>query len=214
MNHFTLALLHGSCINFHDPTCRLLSLYPVTIAMKFESKDGKLHKCKQNEKTRVGFRKGNFCKLEYPETFKSWNTAVREDVVIKDFITKSRGERDYPEFEHQHPLTVAYTKASLSNKLKKSVIGAAIAPTSRKESWKKQMKKLKKYKVRAASLEGSLLYMIARSGSKGNVASVMAINDTLERRGALLPGLPKAMRRTIIHFVMAVVVAGLPKGRT
>lgn len=218
VNHFTMAVLHGSCINPYDPTCKLLNLYPVTNATKFKFVNGKLQKCQLSEekvkKIGEGFIKGHFSKLEFPQTFASFYHAVQTDKVIKAAVMRSRDKREAPRFENQFPLTVAYTLGSQSKRLKRRVLGAAVAKVSPKQSLKKRLKIMKKYQVRAASLEGCLLYMIERSGPKNNTAVVMAIDDTLEPHGACLPHLTKAVRRVIAYFVMAVVVAGLPKGRT
>lgn len=186
--------------------------------MKFEFKHGKLQKCKVGSSTDGGnceqqFLVGQFCDFEFPETFQSWKEAVQSDVVVKDIISKSGDTQlNYPTFQRQDALTVAYTNASKSSKLRTNPLGAAFAVYTRNQAQEKRIKKLNKYKVRAASLEGCLLYFIQRSGCKDNVGVVLAINDTLDRWGNLLPQLPKAMKRTIIHFVMAVVVAGLPSG--
>lgn len=218
VNNFTLSVLYGACINPHDPTCKLLNLYPVTTTTKFKFENGRLQKCQLSEervkKIGEGFIKGHFCKLEFPQTFKSFYQALQTDSVIKNAVKKSKGKLEAPRFENQFPLTVAYTFASQSKRLKRSVLGAAVANVSPKKSLKKRLNTMKRYKVRAASLEGCLVYKIKRSGPKNNTAVVMAINDTLEPHGACLPYLAKAVRRVIAHFVMAVVVAGLPKGRT
>lgn len=220
VNNFTLAVLYGACLNPHDPTCKLLNLYPVTTTTKCKCENGRvrLQKCQLSEervkKIGDGFIKGHFRKLEFPQTFKSFYQAIQTDRVIKAAVMKSTGKLEAPRFENQSPLTVAYTFASQSERLKRSVLGAAVANVSDKKSPKKRVETMKKYKVRAANLKGHLLHKIKRSGPKNNTAVVMAINDTLEPHGACLPYLAKAVRRVIAHFVMAVVVAGLPKGRT
>ena len=183
-------------------------LYPVSSALKFEFKSGKLQKCQMSkEKTGEGFIKGHFNRLEFPVTFKSFLEKVKTDKLIKDVI-KSRGKLDYPKFEHQHPVKVAYASGSQSERLR-------AGNTHKKRQKKRQKQKIKMLKkhVKAASLEGCLLYMIARSGPKCNTAVVMGINDTLESHKESLEDVAKVVRRTIIYFVMAAVIAGLPKGR-
>ena len=182
-------------------------LYPVSSALKFEFKSGKLQKCQMSkEKTGEGFIKGHFNRLEFPVTFKSFLEKVKMDKLIKDVI-KSRGKLDYPKFEHQHPVKVAYASGSQSERLR-------AGNTHKKRQKKRQKQKIKMLKkhVKAASLEGCLLYMIARSGPKCNTAVVMGINDTLESHEESLEDVAKVVRRTIIYFVMAAVIAGLPKG--
>ena len=210
VNHFTLALLYGACIDSSDPKM-LGCLYPVRSALKFEFKSGKLQKCQMSkekmEKTGEGFIKGHFNRLEFPVTFKSFLEKVKMDKLIKDVVMKSRGKLDYPKFEHQHPVKVAYTSGSQSERLR-----AGNAYKKRQKKRHKQKIKMLKKHVKAASLEGCLLYMIARSGPKCNTAVVMGINDTLEFHEESLEDVAKVVRRTIIYFVMAAVIAGLPKG--
>lgn len=186
-------------------------LYPVSSALKFEFKSGKLQKCQiskeKMEKTGEGFIKGHFNRLEFPVTFKSFLEKVKTDKLIKDVI-KSRGKLDYPKFEHQHPVKVAYTSGSQSERLRAGNTHKKL----QKKRQKQKIKMLKKH-VKAASLEGCLLYMIARSGPRCNTAVVMGINDTLESHEESLEDVAKVVRRTIIYFVMAAVIAGLPKGR-
>ena len=187
-------------------------LYPVRSALKFEFKSGKLQKCQMSkekmEKTGEGFIKGHFNRLEFPVTFQSFLEKVKTDNVIKDVVIKSRGKLDYPKFEHQRPVKVAYTSGSQSERL-----WAGIAHKQRQKKRQKQKIKMLKKHVKAASLEGCLLYMIARSGPKSNTAVVMGINDTLEPQKESLQPLAEVVRRAIIYFVMAAVVAGLPKGK-
>lgn len=194
------------------PKCKMLGcLYPVSSALKFEFKSGKLQKClmsmEKMEKTR-GFIKGHFNRLEFPVTFKSFLEKVKMDKLIKDAVIRSRGKLDYPKFEHQRPVKVAYTSGSQSERLR-------AGNTLKKQQKKRQQQKIKVLKkhVKAASLEGCLLYMIARSGPKSNTAVVMGINDTLEPHKESLQPVAEVVKRTIIYFVMAAVVAGLWKGK-
>lgn len=208
VNHVTLALLYGSCVNPYDPRCKLLSLYPVVSTIKYKFRSGR----PQKEKSDGAFIKGQFCKIEFPETLRTFNDTVCNDEKIKAFKTRSGEKREYPRFEHQYPLTVAYTSRQQSKKLRGCVLGATVAPVSPEQSEEKRIKELENYRVRAASLEGCLLQLIKKSGSH-TTAVVMLINDTLDPDGACLPSAAKAvMERTINFFVMAVVVAGLPKG--
>ena len=184
-------------------------LYPVRSALKFEFESGKLQKCQlSKEKTGESFIKGHFNRLKFPVTFKSFLEKVKTDKLIKDVVIKSRGKLDYPKFEHQHPVKVAYTSRSQSERLR-----AGIAHKKRQKKRQKQKLKMLKKHVKAASLEGCLLYMIARSGPKSNTAVVMGINDTLESHKQSLQPVAEVVRRAIIYFVMAAVVAGLPKGK-
>ena len=154
------------------------------------------------------FIKGNFNRLEFPETFISFQEEVERDKLIKDVVIKSKGKLDYPKFEHQRPVKVAYTSGSQSERLR-----AGNAHKKRQKKRQKQKIKMLKKHVKAASLEGCLLYMIARSGPKSNTAVVMGINDTLEPHKESLQPVAEVVRRTMIYYVMAAVIAGLPKGR-
>ena len=184
-------------------------LYPVRSVLKFEFKSGKLQKCQlSKEKTGEGFIKGHFNRLEFPVTFNSFLEKVKTDRLIKDVVIKSRGKLDYPKFEHQCPVKVAYTSGSQSERL-----WGGIAHKKRQKKRQKQKIKMLKKHVKAASLEGCLLYMIARSGPKSNTAVVMGINDTLEPDKESLQPVAEVVRKAIIYFVMAAVVAGLPKGK-
>lgn len=186
-------------------------LYPVSSALKFEFNSGKLQRCqlsKEKMEKTGGFIKGHFNRLEFPVTFKSFLERVKTDKLIKDVVIKSRGKLDYPTFEHQHPVKVAYTSGPQSKRLR-----AGIAHKKRPKKRQKQTLKMLKKHVKAASLEGCLLYFIARSGPKSNTAVVMGINDTLEPHKGSLQPVAKVVRRAIIYFVMAAVVAGLHKGK-
>lgn len=213
VNHFTLVVLHGACINSSDPHCKLLSLYPVKSCRKFSFQSGKLHKRKLGEEDEKNFEEGvgRFCSIDFPEAFNSWEQAICSDSVVKKFVSQSRNKLNYPNY-HCNSLVVAYTKKRHCKKLKEISFGAALAQTSQDQDQEKQIRLLEKYHTRAANLNGSLLSMISRRGNPKNVGVVLAINDTLGPHGACLPNLPAAMRRVIAFFVMAVVVAGLPDG--
>lgn len=195
LNHFTIAVLHGACANPRNPRCKLLSLYPVKSARKFLFIGSKLQRSNVGGENQVNFEeaKGRFSRIEFPGTFKLWEQEVRGERVVKMLISQSDGKLEYPKYEHNSPLTVLFTKASQSSRLKK-------------------VKKFPKYPM-ATQLDGCLLHFISKSGSKGNVGVILAINDSLEKpHGPLLQYLLESMMKTITKFVMAVVVAGLPKG--
>lgn len=125
--------------------------------------------------------------------------ATCNDCDFMNAIFRSNEElAEYPLFEHQYPLTVAYINSKYTNKL-------------RNQNAESQVRVMEKYQVRAANLQGCLLHMIARSGCKSNVAVVLAIGDTLGPHGSGLPREPKAVKKIVSCFIMAVVLAGLPK---
>ncbi|KAL9982469.1 hypothetical protein ACROYT_G004515 [Oculina patagonica] len=187
----TLAILHSASISHSDPRCRLLSLYPVESCRRFSFKGGKLQK-------RMKFDVGNFCRIEFPGTFNSLEQAIQHDWVVKKTISQSKGQLHPPKYERQTLLQVAYTKHQHPSKL----IKAAVAQTQ---------KELKNCTMRAANLDGCLLSRIANTRQNG-VGVVLAINDTLtpDADNDLPPLFTAAMKRVIIYFVQAVIIAGLP----
>ena len=196
----TLAVLHGACVKPHDPTCKMFNLYPVESCVKFKFEGGRLRRCKLKEASEEKFLKGQFCQLEFPKSFPMFSYATCNDCDFMNAIFRSNEELPkYPLFEHQYPLTVAYINSKYTNKL-------------RNQNAESQVKVMEKYQVRAANLQGCLLHMIARSGCKSNVAVVLAIGDTLGPHGSGLPREPKAVKKIVSCFIMAVVLAGLPKG--
>ena len=202
LQHFTLAILHGACINAFDPGCKLLSLYPVKSIKKLTFKDGKRLKRKSNERDREKFKIGTFCRIEFPETFKSFKQAIRNDRKVMKVISDSRTKLHVPSYEHKPLLHVAYTERKHRPNLIKCSFKAAVA---------KNPQELGSCVLRAASLDGCLLSTIARTAKSVGVA--LAINNTLgPLGGCLIAGVPDVMRRVICYFVMSVVVAGLPSG--
>lgn len=213
LDHFTLVLLHGLCLHPRDPQCKVGNLYPVSCARKVWFKGNRLiaRRPKKKEKGQKSTRKvkksfsqgqGRFCKAEFPETYKSWEQAVRNDPKVKDLIKRSGDHLQIdPTFQHE-PLTVAYSTAACAKKLRDVPFGATFAST----------KELEKLEVRAVNLNGSLLSMIARSGRKDNIGVVLAIKDVCGKLGCSLPSLPEAIVKIVANFVRAVIVGGLPKG--
>ena len=197
LNHFTLLLLYGLCGNSDDPNCRLLSLYPVKSCRKYHFNDDKAQGGDVRGEIDKNFKGvvGKFCSLEFPETLKSLKQAICSDEEVRRLIKGSRVKLSYPEFVRK-PLEVAYAKAADQSKLRKHL---AIS-----------MRLQDNYRTRAANLDGCLLSMISRKSR--NVGVVLGINDTLEPFGSLLASLQNAMTRVITHFVLALVVGGLPKG--
>jgi len=165
-------------------------------------KDGKLLKRKSKERGREKFTIGTFCRIEFPETFKSFNQAICSDRKIMKVISDSRTKLHVPSYEHKPLLHVAYTKRKNRQNLIKCSFKAAVA---------KNLQELESCVLRAASLDGCLLSTIARKAK--SVGVVLAINNTLgPLGGCLLAGVPDVMKKVICYFVMSVVVAGLPSG--
>lgn len=213
LDHFTLVLLYGLCLNPRDPQCKVGNLYPVSCARKVLFKGHRPCRPKKKEKGRKSKGKetksfsegqGRFCKAEFPETYKSWEQAVQNDPKVQDLISRGGDLEIDPKFQHGEPLTVAYSTAACAKKLGGDVaFGAMFAKT--KED-------LEDYEVKAVNLNGFLLSMIARSGRKDNVGVVLAMKDVCGKFGLSLPPLSEAIVKIIANFVRAVIVGGLPKG--
>lgn len=127
--------------------------------------------------------------------------------MVKELLAQSEGKLNRPTYQDNYPLEVCYTAA------KQSQVS-------------KLRKKLRIEDQSAANLDGCLLKFIARP----RVAVILAINGTLKNdtldkdiqelfgsvwrdvRNSLKNKFKRMVRRTITHFVRAVVVAGLPKG--
>jgi len=129
---------------------------------------------------------------------------VQNEPKVQDLISRGGDLEINPKFQHDAPLTVAYSKAACAKKLRGDVpFGATLAQT--KED-------LENYEVKAVNLNGFLLSMIAKSGRKNNVGVVLAIKDVCGKLGCSLPPLPEAIVKIVANFVRAVIVGGLPKG--
>ena len=203
LRHFSLAILHGACINSSDPQCKLLSLYPVKSIRKLTFKDGKLLKRKPDGAGRENFEIGTFCRIEFPVTFKSLEQAIHNDSTVMKVISDSRTKLHVPNYERKPLLQVAYTKRKHRANLIKHAFRAAVAQNPQK---------LECCVVRAASLDGCLMSTISKKAK--SVGVVLAINNTLgPLGGSLLVDVPGAMKKVIRYFVMSVVVAGLPSGK-
>ena len=200
LDHFTLVLLHGLCLNSRDPRCKVGNLYPVRCIKKMLFKGIRPKKEGEVEDFSEGL--GRFCRAEFPETYKSWEEAVKEDAEVKDLMSHSGNLIIDPKFERDAPLTVAYSRSAYAKKLSGSVpFGATFAQTE---------KDFAKYRVNAVNTNGCLLSMIKKGGRKNNVGVVLIIKDV--RGDSLLPKLPSGISAIVAHFTRAVVVAGLPKG--
>ena len=200
LDHFTLVLLHGLCLNSRDPRCKVGNLYPVSYIKKMSFKG--IRPKKEGEVQDFSEGVGQFCRAEFPKTYKSWEEAVKEDTTVKNLVSRSGKLIIDPKFELDAPLTVAYSRSPYAKKLSGTVpFGAAFAQTE---------KGFAKYRVNAVNTSGCLLSTIKRSGRKNNVGVVLIIKDVCG--GSLLPKQPSGISAIVAHFTRAVVVAGLPKG--
>ena len=200
LDHFTLVLLHGLCLNSCNPQCKVGNLYPVSCIKKMLFKGIRPKKEGEVEDFSEGL--GRFSRAEFPETYKSWEEAVKEDPKVKNLMSHSGKLNIDPKFERDAPLTVAYSRSSYTKMLSGSVpFGATFAQAE---------KGFAKYQVNAVNTNGCLLSTIKKAGRKNNVGVVLIIKDVCG--GSLLPKLPSAINAVVAHFTRAVVVAGLPIG--
>lgn len=205
LDHLTLVVLHGLCLNSRDPQCKVGSLYPVGNAQKVLFKGNR--PTKEGGKSDFSEAQGKFCEAEFPATYKSWELEIQNDSKVKDLMSRTDrkdGMKVTPAFNLDASLTVAYSTSACAKKLRGDTpIGATFAQTE---------ECLGRYKVRAVNLDGFLLSRIAKSGRKDHIAVVLAINDVCGKDGSCLPNQTEAIRNIVVNFVRAVVVAGLPKG--
>ena len=200
LDHFTLVLLHGLCLNSRDPQCKVGNLYPVSCIKKMSFKGIRPKKEGEVEDFSDGI--GRFCRAEFPETYKFWEEEVKKETEVEDLMSSSSNLEIDPKFERDAPITVAYSRSACAKKLSGSVpVGATFARTE---------KGFAKYRVNAVNTNGCLLSMIKKGGRKNNVGVVLIIKDVCG--GSLLPKLPSGINAIVAHFTRAVVVAGLPKG--
>lgn len=193
LNSFTLVVVYGSCCHAQDSKCKLLSLYPVKGCIKYTFQDSE----ELFEELKEGV--GKFSYLEFPESFKSLKQAIEGDKAVKKmFLENTSLNLSFPMFVRGESLEVGFAKSKDETKLKNHLALCLMAQES--------------YRVRVANLDGCLLSRLSRKS--GRVGVVVAINDTLEPYGSLLANLQNAMRRVITHFTRAVVVAGLPEGKS
>ena len=189
-------------MNSCDPGCKLLSLYPVKSIRQLTFKDGKCLKRKPDGASRDKFEIGTFCRIEFPETFKSLEQAIHNDRTNMKVISDSKGKLHVPNYERNPLLQVAYTTRKHRPNLMKHVFKATVVQNPQE---------LECCGMRVASLDGCLLSTIARKAE--SVGVVLAINNTLgPLGGSLLVSIPGAMKKVICYFVRSVVVAGLPSG--
>ena len=202
LDHFTLALLHGLCLDHRDPQCRVGSLYPVRSARKILFTQHNLDIKSIDEVGKVDFSnaEGRFCRAEFPETYKVWENTVRDDEKVKKMMEKTKGKLNIsPRFQKDEDLTVGFSDATNATKLRSIPFRAD--------------QRLKNYQMKAVNLNGSLLSRLAQCGRKDNIGVVLAISDICEIDGSGLAGLSDVIKTVLIHFVRAVVVAGLPEGK-
>ncbi|XP_022810009.1 uncharacterized protein LOC111347019 isoform X3 [Stylophora pistillata] len=212
LNCFTLVLLYGSAFHWEDANCKLLSLYPVKGCRKCVFQDDEM----VPEKSLKQFESvvGKFSRLDFPETYLSLQREIQRDGAVREMRRVLSEETAFnlsnPEFVHGEPVEVFYATVKDQVKLKNYVINLEMKGCCVR---------------RVANLDGSLLSSFFRKRRK--VGVVTAINNVFRPSGSLYADLQKASRRkndlfplrkleraarsVIVHFVRAIVVAGLPE---
>ena len=169
MDHFTLALLHGVCLEVGDPKWELKvgSLYPIKSARKIKFTQYSLNMKQMKEMKPLDFSEaqGRFCRAEFPETYESFERAIREDPLnIEDIISRanSKTQEDVPstpKFERDEEFTTGYSIACKVQKLLNipSTVGKRL---------------MKKFNMKAVNLNGCLLSRLANCGRRSNIGVV------------------------------------------
>lgn len=203
LDHFTLAILHGLCLDFLEPEWQLKvgSLYPVTEATKIPFTEHYIDMNKLGETVPDDFSeaKGTFCSANFPETYESWKQTVLDDPSVRTINSKNL-LRISPMYGKDEVFTTGYSDKNCYRKLKS--IPSRADPS------------LMKFEMKAVNLNGCLLSSLAKFGRKNNISVVLAIKDYCDKLGSLVPKLPDAIKSIITSFVQAVIVAGLCEGES
>ena len=198
-NHFTVVFLPGSTLSKHDLDCKLGDLYPVREAVEFSFKKGKLKKT-----DKISFRKGisKFVEHDFPVWHHWWIRNVHSDPDVGKAITQYGIK---PTFDPTKHLKAAFAKSSQQKNLRN------VCLKKNKKIKNSNVKKLSRYEILAANLNGHLLSMIQQCGREDNIGVILAINNTLGPDEPP-PLLRTALDKIIVYFVFAVVNAGLDLG--
>ncbi|KAL9982463.1 hypothetical protein ACROYT_G004509 [Oculina patagonica] len=196
LNHFTVVFLHGSTLNKDDPDCKLGYLYPVREAVQLSFEKEKLKKA-----DKISFRKGisKFVDHDFPSWYDWWLQNVSCDADVGEAIMKHDIEPFFDPTKHGN---AAFSKASHCESLRNAFL------RNNEQIRNSNMRKLARYRIQAANLNGHLLSKIQNCGRKDNIGVILAISNTLGPHDP--PSLLKtALNKIIFLFVVAVVNAGL-----
>ena len=201
-NHFTIVFLYGSTFS-NDADCKLGSLYPVREAKELSFKQRKLQKVGK----KMSFRKGisKFVRHDFPSSYHRWVQNVRSDHDVKVAMESFSIE---PTFDLSKRLKVAFAKSRQDASLR----NACLQIEKKDKVQKSNLRMLSKYEIQAANLDGHLLSMIHQYGREDNIGVTLAINNTLQPEDPPTE-LMRAVNKNISYFVMAIIQAGLRKGK-
>lgn len=199
-NHFSAVFLHGSTFSKHDSDCQLGNLYPIRKAEQVSFEQGRLKKA-----NKISFRKGisKFVEHDFPFWHGWWIKTVHADPDVKNAITLYKIN---PTFDPTKHLKAAFSKMAQQKDLKNVCLKKDDKVKDSNE------KRLSKYEIRAANLNGHVLSMIQQCGRKDNIGVTLAINNIIGPDDPP-PVLKTALTRIIVYFVLAVINAGLRLGK-
>ena len=141
--------------------------------------------------------KGKFTEVDFPVTYIKWEEEVRQIPEISRFNLE-------PEYVFDEQVNCVFSAKNLPDKYKNNLLpGVASAITPRQ---------IRQYKCKVANLNGCTIKFVAKSARKNNVAVLLAINDYVGPVRGTVASRPRIMQLIIRHFLMAVIVAGLPQG--
>lgn len=207
-NHFSIVFLHGSNLNKHDSDCKLGNLYPVREAVEFSFEKGKLSKG-----NKISFRKGiaKFVEHAFPCWYPWWIHNVSRDPDVKNAIKRYDIK---PMFDPAKHLKAAFAQSSQQDNLRKVCLKSKkkVRRSKKGKVRKSNVRKLTKYQIQAANLNGHLLSRIQKRGRENSVGVTLAISNTLGPKDP--PHILKtALNKIMFYFVFAVINAGLDLGK-
>ncbi|XP_078357687.1 uncharacterized protein LOC144642577 isoform X2 [Oculina patagonica] len=197
LNHFTVVFLHGSTLDKDGSDCNLGNLYHVRVAEQLHfTQLGKLKKT-----GKISFCQGisKFAEHDFPSSYCWWIQNVRNDPDVMAAIVNHSIE---PTFDCTKHLKAAFAKASQEKSLRNACLKED--ETSRNSN----VRKLSRYQIQAANLNGLLLSKIQQCGRKGNIGVTLGISNTLGPDDPP-PMLKAALNKIICYFVIATIKAGL-----
>lgn len=200
-NHFTIVFLYGSTFSKYDADCKLGSLYPVREAKELSFKQRKLQKVGK----KMSFRKGisKFVHHDFPSSYHRWVQNIRSDHDVKVAMKLFSIE---PTFDLRKHLKVAFANSRQRESLKNACL------QKEDKVRNSNLRMLSKYEIQAANVDGHLLSMIHQYGREDNIGVTLAINNTLQPEDPPTE-LMRAVNKNISYFVMAIIQAGLRKGK-
>ena len=200
--------MRGIICNGKDPEYEIGNLHPVSKAMKLVKQGGALKKITKTRKNGRGIPKypleflggrGLFTDLDFPVTYLKW-----EDEVKAVSIIAAKGLK--PEYRFDDPVSVGFFTKNTANKYKSLPLRSVGVANS--------VTKVMMHEYRIVNMDGCAIAHVARSARKHGHSLIMALSDYCGKHkyNHSVAQNPLIMQTIIKHFVMAIVVAGLPLG--